>query len=44
MKDIIANDIYNYAMFVNNGKYNVDVWTSNHVVMASCTRGLKLQC
>jgi hypothetical protein len=30
MKDIIANGIYNYAMFVNNDKYNVDVWTCSH--------------
>ncbi len=42
MKDMIAYGIYNYAMFANNGKYNVDVWTNSHVIMASCICGLRL--
>ncbi len=42
MKDIITNGIYNYAIFANNGKYNVEIWTNSHVVMASCIHGLGL--
>jgi hypothetical protein len=42
MKDIITNGIYNFAIFANNGKYNVDVWTSSHVVMATCICDLGL--
>jgi hypothetical protein len=43
MEDIIANDIYNYAIFYSpSGKYNGTIWTSSHVVMTNHICGLGL--
>ncbi len=37
MEDIVKNDI-----FGTSGKYEMDIWTSNHVVMANHICGLGL--
>jgi hypothetical protein len=44
IKDVITNDIYDYAIFVTSGTYHKAIWTSNHVIMASHICGLGLQC
>jgi hypothetical protein len=32
----IANDLNNYLIFGTNDKYNMNVWTNTHVLMANC--------
>jgi hypothetical protein len=31
MEDIVTNDIYNYIIFVNSGKYHETIWANNNM-------------
>jgi hypothetical protein len=36
IENIITNDLYNCLIFGTNDKYNMNVWTNSHILMANC--------